>query len=95
MVYLFISPPSASEPRLYVSPASPAKFPEVIRLALTKGAMSSDDVEAVVQTMGRPLDALRKKAHQHGTNELRMDRGQDWQKMLLEKLESINSAWMQ
>lgn len=60
----------------------------------TDDPIPASRAQEIVNRMGEPLDKLRILAQKDGTKELRMDKGQDWQKMLLEKLEEVNASWL-
>ena len=82
------SPPSPS-PRVFVATASPAKFPEAVTKALSGGA--GKDSEAYLKAMkvaadvSKPFDRLKALPRR----DLKMEKNQDWEKMLREKIEEL------
>jgi len=78
-------------PRLYIAPAAPTKFPEVVRVALSLAPpLAAPALEAVMEEVCRPLMRLRKLA-EGGTKELKLAREEDWKKVLEDRLEVIRA----
>ena len=74
---------------MYVATASPVKFPEAVALSLAP-SLGQQEAESVAKTASSPLDHLKSRP----VKELRMDAGQDWFKMLTQKIEEVNASWL-
>uniref|UniRef100_A0A2P2I671 Threonine synthase-like 2 n=1 Tax=Hirondellea gigas TaxID=1518452 RepID=A0A2P2I671_9CRUS len=99
VAYHYKCPPIATKPRLYIATASPTKFPEALKKALTSTDPKLESVSqhlpdkeasAIVHNVCQPLDHLKSLP----TKSLMMDQGENWEKMLREKIEEINATWL-